>query len=324
MEVRRVLASASLVYDAYWEFADRRLALYLQRVQGEASREIPDPILTRHRFTNSYRACDRVTQYLIRQVQYQDAHSPEDLFLRTMLFKLFNRVETWQLICAEVGNPSTTTFDVAAIDLALRDARASGQRIYSAAYIVPPTALAPNPKHLGHLRLVEYMLEQDLPARAQACGSLEELYQLLLAMPGLGPFLAFQFAIDLNYSELVDFPEAQFVVAGPGARDGLAKCFPEATPKDAEALIRLVCDVQEEEFEKRGIPFRGLWGRRLQPIDCQNLFCEISKYARLAFPEVRGTSGRTNIKQLYRPAGPLAAPYFPPKWGLNQALVTSA
>jgi DNA invertase Pin-like site-specific DNA recombinase len=34
-------------------------------------------------------------------------------------------------------------------------------------------------------------------------------------------------------------------------------------------------------------------------IDAQNLFCEISKYARVVHPDVAGTSGRTRIKQRF-------------------------
>ena len=40
----------------------------------------------------------------------------------------------------------------------------------------------------------------------------------------MGDFLAFQLLIDLNYSNLTDFSEMDFVVAGPGARDGIRKC----------------------------------------------------------------------------------------------------
>jgi alpha-glutamyl/putrescinyl thymine pyrophosphorylase clade 1 len=52
-----------------------------------------------------------------------------------------------------------------------------------------------------------------------------------------------------------------------------------------------------------GLDFPGLFGRPLQPIDCQNLFCEISKYARVAHPEVGGVANRTRIKQSYHPSG---------------------
>src|SRR3546814_5259976 len=44
-----------------------------------------------------------------------------------------------------------------------------------------------------------------------------------------------------------------------------------------------------------------LFGRQLHLIDCQNLFCEISKYTRVSHPDIAGVSGRTTIKQEYRP-----------------------
>jgi hypothetical protein len=78
-----------------------------------------------------------------------------------------------------------------------------------------------------------------------------------------------------------------------------------------------VADRQESEFEARGIPFQSLWGRRLQLIDCQNLFCEVDKYARVAHPQVRGISGRSRIKQRFTPVGQPLTAWFPPKWGLN-------
>lgn len=37
--------------------------------------------------------------------------------------------------------------------------------------------------------------------------------------------LAYQYATDINYNEIVDFDEDEFVAAGPGAIDGVKKCF---------------------------------------------------------------------------------------------------
>ena len=55
-------------------------------------------------------------------------------------------------------------------------------------------------------------------------------------------------------------------------------------------------------------------------IDCQNLFCEVDKYARVAHPDVAGISGRTRIKQKFSPTGPLELPWYPPKWGINSTI----
>lgn len=52
-----------------------------------------------------------------------------------------------------------------------------------------------------------------------------------------------------------------------------------------------MADSQEDQFERLGIQFESLSGRRLQLIDCQNLFCEVDKYARRAHPDVRGFRG---------------------------------
>jgi alpha-glutamyl/putrescinyl thymine pyrophosphorylase clade 1 len=62
-----------------------------------------DPVLSRHKFTNVYRAADRVSQYLIRDVVYAGPQDPEEVVFRVLLFKFFNRIETWKLLCDRLG-----------------------------------------------------------------------------------------------------------------------------------------------------------------------------------------------------------------------------
>src|SRR5262249_48644880 len=62
---------------------------------------------------------------------------------------------------------------------------------------------------------------------------------------------------------------------------------------------------------------------RLQLIDCQNLFCEVDKYARVRHPDVGGASGRTRIKQRFRAHPDPIEYWYPPKWGINDAAATS-
>src|SRR5689334_19820513 len=91
------------VFDTYWRFAAERQKIYEARLAGQQPPWSADSILARHRFTNCYRAADRVSQYLIRQVQYDQARSWPDVFFRTLLFKIFNRVSTWELLDQMVG-----------------------------------------------------------------------------------------------------------------------------------------------------------------------------------------------------------------------------
>jgi hypothetical protein len=161
------------------------------------------------------------------------------------------------------------------------------------------------------------MMKDRFPDRITQENSLKAVYEMFARYPGLGPFLAFQYAIDLNYSSMLMFDESEFVVAGPGALDGISKCFSDLGSHSAEYVIHWTVNRQDIEFDRLGLTFETLFGRRLQPIDCQNLFCEISKYARVAHPDVAGIADRHRIKRSYvpdpRPLLPLA---FPPRWQL--------
>lgn len=308
------------VFETYWRFAAERQAIYFRRAMGKQAPWTQDPILRAYRFTNAYRASDRVSQYLIREVQYRHdrRNTPDELFFRTMLFKFFNRIDTWEALEKRFGEVSWRTFDLTAATHALDELMSRGQRVYSAAYIMPSPPFGHSRKHANHLCLLKQMMDERVPDRVRQAPTLEAVYDLLVSYPGIGPFLAFQYAIDLNYSELLTHDEGSFVVAGPGAMDGIAKCFEMTGNHSAREIIHWVCDRQDEEFARLGLSFQTLFGRRLQPIDCQNLFCEISKYARVAHPDVRGISGRTKIKQSYRPEPTaLPAPFFPHRWGLK-------
>jgi len=306
------------VYDTYWRFAAARQKVYEARLADEAPPWTGDPILAAHRFTNCYRAADRVSQFLISQVSYRGNQSWDEVFFRTLLFKIFNRVPTWRLLTGELGEVAWEGYDFAVYDRILERRLAAGERLYSAAYIMPPPHLGEVRKHGNHLRMIELMMRDSAPAKVADAPSMNAAFGILASYPGIGPFLAYQYLIDLNYAAGLGFSEMEFVVPGPGARDGIRKCFgPAAAGVEAE-VIRFMADAQADEFARLGLTFRGLRGRSLQLIDCQNLFCEVDKYARVAHPEVAGISGRTRIKQAYRhdPA-PLTA-WFPPKWGLNE------
>src|SRR5262245_56126448 len=79
------------VFESYWQFAAARQDLFMRRVSGAPPPWTTNPIIAAHRFTNAYRASDRVSQYLIRNVIYDERRGAEEVFFRTLLFKIFNR-----------------------------------------------------------------------------------------------------------------------------------------------------------------------------------------------------------------------------------------
>jgi alpha-glutamyl/putrescinyl thymine pyrophosphorylase clade 1 len=305
------------VFHAYWRFAAERQAIFLRRLNSILP-VTEDPILARFKFTNAYRILDRTTQYLVREVIGGCEPTPTELFFRIVLFKLFNKIETWELLQRHFGDIRFSDFRFEFYDDVLTDALAKGRRIYSAAYIMPSGG--PNgesKKHRSHLRLLETMMNEDVPQNLRDSESMQVGFSLLRSYPMIGNFLAYQFITDINYSELTNYSEMEFVVPGPGALDGLKKCFPNMLPSEAASLIRFMCENQASFQTELGLDPVTLWGRPLQLIDCQNLFCETDKYARVAYPEIVGFSGRTRIKQSFRMTGPIQNPVLPRKWGIQ-------
>jgi thymidylate kinase len=315
-------AKPTVVFDTYWKFATKRQDIFFRRVAGQSPPWTTDPVLLEYKFTNAYRASDRVSQYLIKHVIYEGDQSPAEVFFRILLFKLFNRIDTWELLEAEVGTISFSEYSFERYEAILSRAISKGARIYSAAYIMPAggASSASNKKHQMHLRLLEQMMHDDLPLRLADASSMRQAFELLRSYPTIGDFLAYQYVTDLNYAPITNFSEMEFVVAGPGARDGIRKCFSDLGGLNQTEIIKLVADRQELEFERLGLNFKTLWGRPLQLIDCQNLFCEVDKYARVEHPEIAGITGRTRIKQRFRMHLNPISLWYPPKWGLNERI----
>jgi thymidylate kinase len=314
-------AIPSEVYDTYWRFAAKRQEVFFKRAYHVLPPWTDDPILSHFKFTNAYRASDRVSQFLIRNVIYQGDQQPDEVFFRTILFKLFNKIETWQRLEKAFGPLTTRTFDLDSFDEVLSAAMARKQTIYSAAYIMPSGGKHGEPKkHRNHLALLRNMLADGVPEGITHMKRMRDVFEVLLSYPMIGDFLAYQYATDLNYSELTSFSEMEFVVPGPGARDGIRKCFKDLGGLNEADIIKLVADRQEKEFERLEIEFKSLWGRSLQLIDCQNLFCEVDKYARHAHPDIVGITGRTRIKQVFRSTPSPIEYWYPPKWGLNDLI----
>ncbi|HEY5990461.1 MAG TPA: nucleotide kinase domain-containing protein [Streptosporangiaceae bacterium] len=153
------------VFDTYWRFAAARQGIYEARLAGQPPPWTKDSILSCHRFTNCYRAADRVSQYLIARVSYEGDQCWEEVFFRTLLFKIFNRIPTWQLLTRQLGQVRWAEYDFTRYRAILDKQLTAGERLYSAAYIVPPPPLGETRKHRNHLRLVELMMRDQ--ARAE-------------------------------------------------------------------------------------------------------------------------------------------------------------
>jgi hypothetical protein len=310
------------VFDAYWRFAAERQRIFELRADARPGPWTEDPILQRFKFCNTFRASDRVSQYLISRVIYDPKARDlpaEDVFLRIVLFRLFSKESTWEALEEATGGIRRETLNVERLGDMLDDLR-TREPIYTAAFILcAHNAYGHRGKHRNHLELVKRMFAPGgLGGPVAAARSLQDVYDLLLAWPMIGPFMGYQLAIDLNYSDHLPFDEDDFTVPGPGAVRGLQKVFSDFGGHTPAQLIMRMVDSQEDEFARLGLGWSGLFSRRLHAIDCQGLFCETDKYSRAAFPQLK--SNRVRIKQEFRHPKPGLKLFYPPKWGINDRL----
>lgn len=312
------------IYDLYWYFASERQQTFMHRLDGKPWPWTDDPILQKYKFCNVFRAADRVSQYMIHEVCYhEESCTPEDRLFQIIAFRMFSKIETWRAIRVLLGHYPTLD-DLANNNFsnALEQLKTDKATLYTAAFILCATdAYGQRLKHRNHIELFKHMFLQDgLSTQLLAASSLREIYDLLHGYPLMGDFMSYQIAIDLNYSDLINFDENDFTQAGPGALRGIKKVFENTGDYTPAEIILWMVKHQEAEFKRLNLPFYGLWGRPLHAIDCQGLFCETDKYCREVAPQF--VSARKRIKARFSATPEPLDLFFPPKWGINDLLLS--
>lgn len=305
------------VYDLYWYFACERQNIFWKKLNGESCPWTQDSILQEFKFCNSYRVNDRVSQYLLKNVIYNGkSYSKEDMLFRIILFKLFNLESTWKLFIEHFKDVTLKNFNVKEYSKVLENAISKDVKIYNDAYIsCANKVFGYDRKHDNHLMLLNKMFFVDkIQNKILKCENMEQGFNILKEYPLIGNFMAYQLATDINYSDIVNWKEDEFTIAGPGAIRGICKCFVDKGNLSNEDIIRYMFNHQEEEFKRLKLDFKRIGNRPLQLIDCQNIFCELDKYCRQALPELK--SNRVRIKKKYTPKKQKIQYVYPPKWKL--------
>lgn len=306
-------------FEYYFFFMQERMQIFHNQYKHN-NIKTKDDILSEYKFTNVYRACDRVSQYLINEIKYFENQGMKDLdiALNIIVFKVFNNIKTWEYLKKEYGRINIKDFNHKKIS-SLLTKRKKNSTIFNGAYIM--TASSDKYRHLTYkherwLNMLdqEFIKEKKLNKILKA-KSMLEVYNILKSCTFIGPFLAYQYAIDLNYSNIINFSENSFVKAGIGAIRGIKKCFIDIGDKSYEYVIEHTHENLEQYRERYDYSFDNLFGRDPTLIDLQNCFCETDKYLRVRRPELN--IGNTRIKQKYNKNINLIYYKFPDKWNID-------
>lgn len=234
-------------------------------------------ILTTRKFTNVFRVLDRGSQYLLTLMDMHD--EPLDRLALSYFYRQVNRPDTMEAIiaandgyvpeAAEIFDPSWYDRVVGPVAAARPGAFLSG------AYMILISANDPRPT----IEKMKFAFPRSEPwlGHVVEVGDLATRVMLLQETPGLGPFMAMQIATDMGYTRGEPDQENTYILPGPGAKRGagylVGKTY--ASEKEARQII--------QEFPVELLPTLPYSnGRPASWMDVQNVFCEYSKYARLA------------------------------------------
>jgi hypothetical protein len=307
------------VLQYYFYFIQERMKMFWNRCSGVEPLTC-DSILRTYKFTNVYRACDRVSQYLISQVIGTDdrKYSPRDMLLRVLVFKIFNKIETWEYLRDTYGEITEAHFDVEDISRILTKRRLDFP-IFNNAYMMTGSHSLYNylpTKHEKWLTMVKReFLGKDIVGSVLSSTSLKQVYENLRQCSFLGDFLAYQYAIDFNYTPYLNFSENSFVKAGIGAIRGIKKCFVSYGAEYEDAIRYVFTHFTDLQDRYGYASFKPLPGHQPTLLDLQNCFCETDKYLRVKLPDLQIDNVR--IKQKYKPSNHPIHFVFPTKWNVK-------
>lgn len=297
--------------DRYLRFVKDRHRIWEQRQAGSPGPWSEDPILQQKKFTNVFRILDHGSQFLVREMLWDNRAIPEEeILMRAFLYRYINRPEPFEFFLEEHGRYPL-------IEDLRGELQASWKR-YGGPFFGNAYTMFCGAENAGMTRIdwaMGLVAACFLPessgniapgffsARTQA-----DRWLALQMAPRCANFMAMQILTDWGYSMYGEDKENEFVSAGPGALRGIAALGPgdmHATEAIFSARELVIADA---EAPRLPIPILCHPGRLPSIMDIQNTFCEFGKYMRYL---TQGPGTRR-----YKPAHPepQTRPFLPQHW----------
>jgi len=251
-------------------------------------------LLRRFRFTQTFRELDRGTQFVTNYIFPAHEEAGGDLWSDL----IFNKTETYE----HHGYIKATDYNREDFTTMLQEYAKNVSTIYTSAFVVSGYSMEqfdgmPKTERIGYILewLAQAMLENTygLTAAVTTDSTMERTYDALRKVQGLGPFLAYQIAVDLSYHKCTPFGEDDFAVLGPGALNGINHLFPaqgkdktknKNSKKTCDKMFKWLHDNQRVLMQYASVDWKETFSTRPHPyltqMALENALCEFSKYWR--------------------------------------------
>jgi hypothetical protein len=273
--------------DLYWQFIFERQSIWYKRFMLQS---LPpwteDDILRNYKFTNMYRELDRGTIYLLDNIigPVLDFGPPSTQVFACIMYRMFNRVNTWQIL-RNTGAIKTMPWHRKRMFEVLSDAQSQGIPLYTDAHMVCAYHGTPGKDKLERIQNLLNGMEPrmaELMSLIDSSDSLKPIWTFLKNLDGLGPFLAYEIAVDISYAPWNHHTENEWVNPGPGCQIGVNIIFPNTSPKDCTQKLFDLRDMQQAEFARLKLPWQKIAykGKWLTLRNIEHDCCEFQKYVK--------------------------------------------
>jgi hypothetical protein len=297
-------------YATAWE----RHRIYVMKELGLRKPWTDDPIFLDNYFCNVFRHLDKTSDWIVRIVIDPRADDP-DLWKAIIMCRYISKIETLSQLVIE--GIITQPVEVAKY---LRLMKLRGETIFTNAFIVNSKTSTGFTDKITYLyRLIGEIEKKaaltpagSADARFKSMQTLQQMFEFLYGLPGVGPFMAYQYTMDFSYSDRylrMATDREDWTVLGLGAIRGLNRLLGQAPVSrgvghDELVLSRQVYYDWQDEIEKnleyeverteRRIEMKHteayvdrdvireyfIHFTRLQMSDVEHWFCEFDKYMR--------------------------------------------
>lgn len=293
-----------------YNFIKRRYIIHLRKdVKKYSPPWTADEVLQDYRFTNIRREHDRETKWLIEHIADNDMLSYKDKLLNIVLFRLFNKSETSELICQPIHFDSRYDPECWRALFEAEDIIDPNRVYFTAAFntggLKSTLGRETGEKYIPIrvMKFLKVLNDDNFAWEVSACNNQQEVFDVLTSYKGIGNFLAYQMFVDFTYIDEFPYSENEFTVAGPGCMMGLDYLFEDKDGMTYEECLFWLRDNIDDLFHQiRGDawnPQQLFWDlpeedRYMNVMSLENCFCELSKY-------IRAKEGTGRPRKRYRP-----------------------
>lgn len=275
----------------YW--IEQRSKIHLLKdVYGAPKPWTADPILQTVRFTNVKRELDKETQFLIKTVCHNSDLTIIEKLANIFFFRIINKRQSVDGIFPIDFNPAFR-FDYD-FYRAWEKHFPADYPIFKKVYMISGplgqihTACPDESSFISVLAYTKLLFDNAEFDIVHEHSNAKQIFESLKNLKAIGNFLAYQMFVDLTYCPECPVSENEFVIAGPGCKDGLKLLFESKdgmTPEECLFWVRDNWNSMIEYFKIDWKPNEIFWDfpaeeQNLSVMALQNCFCELNKFNR--------------------------------------------